>query len=664
MLQLNETMQGESAYKDWSKTQVRAEAFNAEGQLQALAKREFTNHYQAVENLKAAESAMQGKVDQQAADMTHFTGMIQGLAQTLGSALQNLNFAASALDSKEKTYEQQQALSFQEIRAALANHTVMIGGNRAAIAQGVQEMLLRLDGLKEEIGTILDSDRGQMQSNDKDLADRISAMRSALNDDVMHLHEFASQVSEGLKSSVEQEATDVSSIKANITQANAVIEQHSTEMEDIKTQQDSIAADTRSNSNVLSSVSSKVAEAEARLIDLSKQLDHDSLSNQDAIQKATKSTDEIGAALDKQTASVESAVARVGGMREDDVALEIKEQGDFNVLKTSVAALGEQIARAEGIKDDLSKLTSDTKVSFDDAKKTIDGLQSSAKALDADMNTQASDIAGMLARLTAIETAGGALQDKSDRNKKQIKTGIEGLQAKLGDMLGLKASISSFSSDAFAKIKDIAASMDSLKASGDGSSAKAWKKIHEMSDKLDTHIAESGPMLTKATTDVTGLQKDVHDLAAFKSDTSNLQAKLVKELTDVTQSLGILDTKFSGQNVDVQGKIAKLENDVQQLPTKADVDKGIAQAKEIGNKNAQDLGDLAQKVDLVKAAVRDAKSKIDGVVVHVDTHIKDANDKTQAVAATLVGEGELLKKMAQKMKDSDLERKVKKVFNN
>jgi hypothetical protein len=38
-----------------------------------------------------------------------------------------------------------------------------------------------------------------------------------------------------------------------------------------------------------------------------------------------------------------------------------------------------------------------------------------------------------------------------------------------------------------------------------------------------------------------------------------VQTELVKDMTDTTQSLGILDSKFSGKNLDIQSRISGLE---------------------------------------------------------------------------------------------------------
>ena len=663
MLQLNESLKhGLHEYNDWTKNQVREEAFNMKNALESLAKREFTNHFEAVENLKKAQVEMQGKVEKEQQEMTTFQGRIQGLAATLGSALESLNFAASSLDAKEKTYERQQALSFQEINDVLANHTVQIGGNKEAISKGVDEMKGRLDTLREEITNILASDRGTMQSSDKDISDRISAMRSALNDDVARLQEFANQVSTGLKSSVEDEAKDVESLRANITKVHNTVEKHSSEMESIKSQQDTIAADTQSNGNLLTSVSSKVAEAEARLVELSKQLDRDSLTNKDAIESATKDTSQIGEELNKKQASIDSLQSQIGEIKGTNKNLAKQEASDFTAIRTSVQGLAEEIAKAEAIKEELTKLSANNHESFAAAQQSIDDIKDKAKSLRGDISTQDVDISGMLARIGLVEKAGQTLKRKSARNKKQVDSEISDLQTKLGEMLGLKSDIAAFSSKAFRQISNVASEIDSVKAGGDKNSQDAWKKLGRLSDKLDEHIAKAEPVLSKATADQATLSKDVHDLDAFKSDTSNLQAKLVKELTDVTQSLGILDTKFSGQNVDVQGKIAKIEGEVQDLPTKAEVDKGIADAKDIGNKNAQDLGDLSQKVDQVKADVAASETKINKVTSSVGEHIQRSDKQTGSIASTLSGEGDTLAKMARKLKDKELEEKVNRIF--
>jgi hypothetical protein len=134
------------------------------------------------------------------------------------------------------------------------------------------------------------------------------------------------------------------------------------------------------------------------------------------------------------------------------------------------------------------------------------------------------------------------------------------IQDKLTSMMGLKSDIAALSSKTESELQKVAKSIDDVKSGGDATQKSTDSKLDALKNQLDGHIADQKTEFGKTTGDVTSMSKDVHELEAFQTDASTLQRKLVKDLTDVTQSLGILDTKFSGQNVDVKTRVAALEN--------------------------------------------------------------------------------------------------------
>jgi hypothetical protein len=134
------------------------------------------------------------------------------------------------------------------------------------------------------------------------------------------------------------------------------------------------------------------------------------------------------------------------------------------------------------------------------------------------------------------------------------------VQDKLTSMMGLKSDIAALSAKTESELQKVAKSIDDVKSGGDATQKSTDSKLDALKNQLDGHISDQKTEFGKTTGDVASLSKDVHELEAFQSDASTLQRKLVKDLTDVTQSLGILDTKFSGQNVDVKTRVAALEN--------------------------------------------------------------------------------------------------------
>jgi chromosome segregation ATPase len=435
--QSNETIQGETDYQTWSKTQVRAEAFHLIKAMDELARRQFVDHYTAHENMVATTSRLLNQVDSQEQEVTTMGGRIQNLANDLGSALQSLRFAVSDLDEKANRYEKEQKLDMSEIERVLRNHSVEISNNRDAIKNGYDSAAESLANMRREIGAILDKDRSDMVENDDDLRSKIAAMKQALQDDVGHLSQFADQVKEGLNAQVAKEAADVSDIQSKITDANNVIAEHSTGMEKIRGDQDSLKADTQSNANVLSSVQDKISEAQNRLSDLSKQLDRDDLVNKQALALASKTGEQISKQLDEATAQVSTVNGHLETLQRGDAALSAQEGSDFGGLHAALVTLQEQIKTADAIKNDLATLSSGTQAKIDQASSSISELAGQSKQLQNELTRQSSDLTGIVARVSVLEAANVRLKNKSEEHKAQIDSEVTAMQVRSVKYLSL-----------------------------------------------------------------------------------------------------------------------------------------------------------------------------------------------------------------------------------
>jgi chromosome segregation ATPase len=386
------------------------------------------DHYTDHENIVSSTSRLLNKVDFQEQEVTSLGGRIQNLANDLGSALQSLKYAVGDLNGKEKSYESSQKLGLDEIEQVLRNHSIEINNNKDSIRTGYETAAQSLASMRQEIGAILDKDRSDMESNDEDLRSKIAAMKQALQNDVGHLNNFANDVKTGLSAQITKEAADVGDIQSKITDANQVLTEHSTGMEKIRGDQDSIKADTQSNANVLASVQDKISEAQNRLSDLSKQLDRDDLVNKQALALASKTGEQISKQLDDATAQVSTVNGHLDTLEHSETTLSEQESTDFGSVHDALLTLQEQIKSADAIKNDLATLSSGTQAKVDQASSSIGNLVGQSKQLQNDLTRQTSDLTGIVARVAVLEAANSRLKDNSQTHKAQIDSEISVMQ--------------------------------------------------------------------------------------------------------------------------------------------------------------------------------------------------------------------------------------------
>ena len=126
---------------------------------------------------------------------------------------------------------------------------------------------------------------------------------------------------------------------------------------------------------------------------------------------------------------------------------------------------------------------------------------------------------------------------------------------------------------------------------------------------------------------------------------------------DTTESLGILDSKFSGQNTDMDSKISSLQASVDKVPTKTEFEKTIEDA--LGKaKQAQDkLDEVGKEITDIRADQTNDDGRILTLNGKADEQTNDNDKNWKDVLDMIQEEGDLFSKISKKLKDEDL-RKV------
>ena len=126
---------------------------------------------------------------------------------------------------------------------------------------------------------------------------------------------------------------------------------------------------------------------------------------------------------------------------------------------------------------------------------------------------------------------------------------------------------------------------------------------------------------------------------------------------DTTESLGILDSKFSGQNTDMDSKISSLQASVDKVPTKTEFEKTIEDALGKAKKAQDKLDEVGKEITDIRADQTNDDGRILTLNGKADEQTNDNDKNWKDVLDMIHEEGDLFSKISKKLKDEDL-RKV------
>jgi ABC-type Fe3+-citrate transport system substrate-binding protein len=130
---------------------------------------------------------------------------------------------------------------------------------------------------------------------------------------------------------------------------------------------------------------------------------------------------------------------------------------------------------------------------------------------------------------------------------------------------------------------------------------------------------------------------------------------------DTTESLGILDSKFSGQNTDMDSKISSLQVSVDKVPTKVEFEKTIEDALGKAKKAQDKLDEVGKEVADIRADQTNDDGRILTLNGKADEQTNDNDKNWKDVLDMIQQEGDLFSKISKKLKDEDL-RKVRHAY--
>lgn len=299
---------------------------------------------------------------------------------------------------------------------------------------------------------------------------------------------------------------------------------------------------------------------------------------------------------------------------------------------------------------------------IDDIASKIDDLGGTQTTLATSLGQQKTDVNGLQLRITDLESSAKSSSDEAKTDHDRVSAVVEEMQSKLSMLLNLKERIETLQSSVKTNVAGLQGKIAEAEATHNTTRDGLLQSMEELEAKLEQHATTEANAESSTTSSIDGFETDLNDLNSFKADSEKSAAELVKKLTDTTESLGILDSKFSGQNTDLNSKITSLQASVDKVPTKVEFEKTIEDAMAKAKKAQNKLDEVGRQI----ADIRKDQSTDDGRILTLNGKADEQtneNDKNwKDVLDMIQQEGDLFSKISKKLKDEELRKDVDTVF--
>jgi len=299
---------------------------------------------------------------------------------------------------------------------------------------------------------------------------------------------------------------------------------------------------------------------------------------------------------------------------------------------------------------------------IDDIASKIDDLGGTQTTLATSLGQQKTDVNGLQLRITDLESSAKSSSDEAKTDHDRVSAVVEEMQSKLSMLLNLKERIETLQSSVKTNVAGLQGKIAEAEATHNTTRDGLLQSMEELEAKLEQHATTEANAESSTTSSIDGFETDLNDLNSFNADSEKSAAELVKKLTDTTESLGILDSKFSGQNTDLNSKITSLQASVDKVPTKVEFEKTIEDAMAKAKKAQNKLDEVGRQI----ADIRKDQSTDDGRILTLNGKADEQtneNDKNwKDVLDMIQQEGDLFSKISKKLKDEELRKDVDTVF--
>ena len=567
----NLTLQENEAWRYWSKIRVRDEVYYMMKKVENLIKRNYKMHYNVKQDLSSDRSMLKEDVDAAQAKMTSLVREVKGVAEKIGSGLTSLRQAEEEQQRRLEQYKRHYDSDLRRIHAVLSNQTIQLEQERHdALRKAYDQQLARM---QHDVDSILAEDRTQMSKNENEEKAQIVGIQGQLDRDSEDMSNLQHKILENVEAAKVKEIKDFQNVTAVHTSLHTYLHGMEHTLQDSLSKETQIETLAKSNEEKLGEVNTEVKTAAFKLEMLEKKQTADHNAVDDKLKAIVSTSEGLDKSLTTETDSVNTLKETVDKFATENPEFKKTVEGDHIKLQSTLGDLQAEIKKADVLKQQISNLRASMGTQINDISSKIDDLGGTQTTLATSLGQQQTDMAGLQTRISSLENSAKSSSDEAKADHDRVSSVVEEMQTKLSALLDLKVRIETLEKAVHDNVASLQAKIAAAEATHNTTRDGLLKSMEDLEAKLESQDTVQKNAEATTTASIDKFETDLNNLDSFKSDSEKSAAELVKKLADTTESLGILDSKFSGQKTDLDSKITSLQASVDKVPTKVEFEK-------------------------------------------------------------------------------------------
>ena len=348
-------------------------------------------------------------------------------------------------------------------------------------------------------------------------------------------------------------------------------------------------------------VTTKVDTAAFKLSMLEKKQASDHEQVDDKLKSLVETSDGLQSSLTTQTDAVSSLKETVDKFAQESPEFKKTVEGDHAALKSTIDDLMNEIKKADKLKQDISDLEISMNTQINDISSKIDDLGGTQSTLATSLGQQQTDMATLKTRIATLEESAKSSSDEAKSDHDRVSAVVTEMQSKLSTLLDLKTRIEELQASVSTNVEDLQGKITDAEATHNSTRDSLLESMENLKGELAAQALQEQNAESNTSVAIAQFQTELNDLNSFKTDSEKSAAELVKKLTDTTESLSILDSKFSGQHTDLDSKISSLQASVDKVPTKVEFEKTIQDAMDKAKKAQKKLDEVGTEISNIRA---------------------------------------------------------------
>ena len=621
---------------------------------------EFRHHDQVKQDIEGDRAMLKEDLMKSQHKVSVLEADTRTMAEKMAAALEDLKKAESEEQRRLDLYKEHYHKDLHRIHSILTNQTIELESDSAYDLQKAYNDELKK--IQTSVDEIMVRDRKKMEEADDENRKDIDVVHDTLTRDVGLLKDFQNKISTGIQAAKDSETEGTENLMTGQKELKDKLSGLMTSLDKGNQRESELMTKSENNQALLKNLQDSLSRASNTLASLGQKEDREHQLLEQHLDAVKQSEAELEEQLQQQLGKVTALDEQVQAFAKKDPEFHKEVEADHAALRDTIAQLQTEIDKAQVIKGDMATMQSAMDGQIDGLLTKVDGLASTQSVQGAAGKQQETDISSLETRIGQLEASAKAASKEAKADHDDVANTLKEMEGKLGGLVSLKGDISAMDSKVEGRVAEIEADLAKLQAAHNQTRMDAEAKITTLENKLQDQIDTTGQSYANMTTTMSQMSGGLHELEAFKEESTKQDTELVHEMTDTTQSLGILDSKFSGKNVDIESRIAGLEGEIAKVPTREEFAGKISAAAATADQAEAGLKTIKDTMSGMQDKQTSNEEALNKLAGDVDAASKETSDSWKDVKAKLSGEGDLFVFIANKLKDTDLQHQVATVF--